>query len=165
MASLGLVESDYAWVTEQIKQIANEFSKGASCPCWKGAMCSPRWPAASSPTSRCWLICKATLQGAPAWPSVRIWPSFALHSLPLSAFRSGYFHEDHTGFHSRHTDADAGRRSLDLPGLQRLLDWHIAEGTDGVVIVGTTGESPTVNYEEHCALIETTVNMWPAAFR
>ena len=29
--------------------------------------------------------------------------------------------------------------SLDLPGLQRLLDWHIAEGTDGVVIVGTTG--------------------------
>jgi 4-hydroxy-tetrahydrodipicolinate synthase len=47
--------------------------------------------------------------------------------------------------------------SLDLPGLQRLLDWHIAEGTDGVVIVGTTGESPTVNYDEHCALIETTV--------
>ena len=47
--------------------------------------------------------------------------------------------------------------SLDLPGLRRLLDWHIAEGSDGVVIVGTTGESPTVNYEEHCALIETTV--------
>lgn len=47
--------------------------------------------------------------------------------------------------------------SLDLPGLQRLLDWHIAEGTDGVVVVGTTGESPTVNYDEHCALIETTV--------
>ncbi len=47
--------------------------------------------------------------------------------------------------------------SLDLPCLQRLLDWHIAEGTDGVVIVGTTGESPTVSYDEHCALIETTV--------
>ena len=47
--------------------------------------------------------------------------------------------------------------SLDLPGLRRLLDWHISEGTDGVVIVGTTGESPTVSYEEHCALIETTV--------
>ncbi|MCK9382164.1 MAG: 4-hydroxy-tetrahydrodipicolinate synthase [Sulfuritalea sp.] len=47
--------------------------------------------------------------------------------------------------------------SLDLPGLQRLLDWHIAEGTDGIVVVGTTGESPTVNYDEHCALIETTV--------
>jgi 4-hydroxy-tetrahydrodipicolinate synthase len=47
--------------------------------------------------------------------------------------------------------------SLDLPGLQRLLDWHISEGTDGVVIVGTSGESPTVNYAEHCALIETTV--------
>ncbi|MBK9021989.1 MAG: 4-hydroxy-tetrahydrodipicolinate synthase [Sulfuritalea sp.] len=47
--------------------------------------------------------------------------------------------------------------SLDLPCLKRLLDWHIAEGTDGVVIVGTTGESPTVSYDEHCALIETTV--------
>ena len=47
--------------------------------------------------------------------------------------------------------------SLDLPGLQRLLDWHIGEGSDGVVIVGTTGESPTVSYDEHCALIETTV--------
>jgi 4-hydroxy-tetrahydrodipicolinate synthase len=47
--------------------------------------------------------------------------------------------------------------ALDLPGLRRLLDWHIAEGTDGVVIVGTTGESPTVDYEEHCALIETAV--------
>jgi 4-hydroxy-tetrahydrodipicolinate synthase len=47
--------------------------------------------------------------------------------------------------------------SLDLPGLQRLLDWHISEGTDGVVIVGTTGESPTVDFAEHCALIETTV--------
>lgn len=47
--------------------------------------------------------------------------------------------------------------ALDLPGLRRLLDWHIAEGTDGIVIVGTTGESPTVDYDEHCALIETTV--------
>ena len=47
--------------------------------------------------------------------------------------------------------------SLDLPGLQHLLDWHISEGTDGVVVVGTTGESPTVNFAEHCALIETTV--------
>ena len=47
--------------------------------------------------------------------------------------------------------------SLDLPGLRRLLDWHINEGTDGVVVVGTSGESPTVNYKEHCALIETTV--------
>jgi 4-hydroxy-tetrahydrodipicolinate synthase len=47
--------------------------------------------------------------------------------------------------------------SLDLPALQRLLDWHIGEGSDGVVIVGTTGESPTVDYDEHCTLITTTV--------
>ena len=47
--------------------------------------------------------------------------------------------------------------ALDLAGLKRLLDWHVAEGTDGIVIVGTTGESPTVNHDEHCALIKTTV--------
>jgi 4-hydroxy-tetrahydrodipicolinate synthase len=41
--------------------------------------------------------------------------------------------------------------SLDLPGFERLLDWHVAEGTDAVVVVGTTGESPTVDVEEHCA--------------
>lgn len=47
--------------------------------------------------------------------------------------------------------------SLDLPGLRKLIDWHIAEGTDGIVIVGTTGESPTVTVEEHCELIRVTV--------
>ena len=43
--------------------------------------------------------------------------------------------------------------SLDFPCLRKLIDWHIAEGTDAIVIVGTTGESPTVSVEEHCVLI------------
>jgi 4-hydroxy-tetrahydrodipicolinate synthase len=47
--------------------------------------------------------------------------------------------------------------SLDLPALRRLLDWHIAEGSDAVVVVGTTGESPTVDMDEHCLLIRATV--------
>lgn len=47
--------------------------------------------------------------------------------------------------------------SLDYPSLHALLDWHVAEGTDGVVIVGTSGESPTVSVEEHCELIRSTV--------
>lgn len=47
--------------------------------------------------------------------------------------------------------------ALDLPALRRLLDWHIAEGSDAIVVVGTTGESPTVDFAEHCQLIETTV--------
>jgi 4-hydroxy-tetrahydrodipicolinate synthase len=47
--------------------------------------------------------------------------------------------------------------SLDLPGLKKLIDWHVAEGTDGIVIVGTTGESPTVSVDEHCELIKVTV--------
>jgi len=48
--------------------------------------------------------------------------------------------------------------SLDLPGLRKLIDWHIAEGTDGIVIVGTTGESPTVSVDEHCELIRVAVD-------
>lgn len=47
--------------------------------------------------------------------------------------------------------------SLDFDSLRRLLDWHVAEGTDGIVVVGTTGESPTVDFEEHCELIRATV--------
>jgi 4-hydroxy-tetrahydrodipicolinate synthase len=47
--------------------------------------------------------------------------------------------------------------SLDRDSLRKLLDWHIAEGTDGIVIVGTTGESATVSPEEHCELIKLTV--------
>ena len=47
--------------------------------------------------------------------------------------------------------------SLDLPSLRALIDWHIAEGTDGIVIVGTTGESPTVSVDEHCELIKVAV--------
>ncbi len=48
--------------------------------------------------------------------------------------------------------------TLDLNALRRLVDWHIAEGTDGIVVVGTTGESPTVDYDEHCLLIRTVVD-------
>jgi len=47
--------------------------------------------------------------------------------------------------------------SLDLDALRQLIDWHIEAGTDGIVIVGTTGESPTVDVDEHCLLIKTTV--------
>jgi 4-hydroxy-tetrahydrodipicolinate synthase len=46
---------------------------------------------------------------------------------------------------------------LDMPAFRALIDWHIEQGTDGLVIVGTTGESPTVNTEEHCLLIRTAV--------
>jgi 4-hydroxy-tetrahydrodipicolinate synthase len=48
--------------------------------------------------------------------------------------------------------------SLDLDGLRRLVDFHVHEGTDAIVIVGTTGESPTVNVDEHCALIRVAVD-------
>jgi 4-hydroxy-tetrahydrodipicolinate synthase len=43
--------------------------------------------------------------------------------------------------------------SLDLEAFRALIDFHIGQGTDGVVVVGTTGESPTVNVEEHELLI------------
>ncbi|HUF20332.1 MAG TPA: 4-hydroxy-tetrahydrodipicolinate synthase [Burkholderiales bacterium] len=47
--------------------------------------------------------------------------------------------------------------SLDLERFRRLIDWHVHEGTDGIVVVGTTGESPTVDFEEHCLLIRTAI--------
>jgi len=43
--------------------------------------------------------------------------------------------------------------ALDLDALKRLVDWHIAEGSSGLVPVGTTGESPTLTHEEHEAVI------------
>lgn len=50
-----------------------------------------------------------------------------------------------------------GDGSVDYPGLRRLIDWHVAEGTDGLVIVGTSGESPTVNVEEHREILRVSV--------
>lgn len=47
--------------------------------------------------------------------------------------------------------------ALDLAALRRLIDWHVESGTAAIVIVGTTGESPTVDFDEHCTLIRTTV--------
>ncbi len=47
--------------------------------------------------------------------------------------------------------------SLDLDAFRQLIDWHIEEGTDGIVVVGTTGESPTVDFDEHHLLIKTAV--------
>ena len=47
--------------------------------------------------------------------------------------------------------------SVDYPCLRKLIDWHIAEGTDCIGVVGTTGESPTVNVQEHCEIIRVSV--------
>ena len=47
--------------------------------------------------------------------------------------------------------------SVDYPALRKLVDWHIAEGTDCIGVVGTTGESPTVNVQEHCEIIRVSV--------
>ena len=47
--------------------------------------------------------------------------------------------------------------TLDLDAYRRLIDWHIAEGTNAIVSVGTTGESPTVTPEEHGELIRVAV--------
>ena len=47
--------------------------------------------------------------------------------------------------------------SVDYAALRKLIDWHIAEGTDCIGVVGTTGESPTVNVQEHCEIIRVSV--------
>jgi len=48
--------------------------------------------------------------------------------------------------------------SVDYDGLRNLVDWHIAEGTDCIGVVGTTGESATVSVEEHCEIIRVAVD-------
>ena len=47
--------------------------------------------------------------------------------------------------------------SVDYDSLRKLIDWHIAEGTDCIGVVGTTGESPTVDVQEHCEIIRVSV--------
>ena len=47
---------------------------------------------------------------------------------------------------------------LDVGRFKELIDWHVAEGTDGIVVVGTTGESPTVDFDEHKELIRLAVH-------
>ena len=51
---------------------------------------------------------------------------------------------------------DDGR--LDLGRFRSLIDFHVNEGTDGIVVVGTTGESPTVDFDEHKELIKVAVD-------
>ena len=50
---------------------------------------------------------------------------------------------------------DDGR--IDFDALRRLIDWHVAEGTQCIGVVGTTGESPTVTVDEHCEIIRVAV--------
>lgn len=50
--------------------------------------------------------------------------------------------------------------AVDYESLERLVDWHIAEGTDGIVAVGTTGESATLDVDEHIEVIRRTI--WQA---
>jgi 4-hydroxy-tetrahydrodipicolinate synthase len=52
---------------------------------------------------------------------------------------------------------DGGAAAVDYAGLRRLIDWHIAEGTDCLGVVGTTGESPTVSMQENCEIIRVAV--------
>lgn len=47
--------------------------------------------------------------------------------------------------------------SVDYAALRQLIDWHVAEGTDCIGVVGTTGESPTVTVQEHCEIIRVAV--------
>ena len=46
---------------------------------------------------------------------------------------------------------------VDYPTLRKLIDWHVAQGTDAIVVVGTSGESPTVTVDEHCEIIRVSV--------
>jgi len=49
--------------------------------------------------------------------------------------------------------------AVDWPALDRLIEWHIAEGTHGIVPMGTTGESATLDTDEHMSVIRRTVEV------
>jgi len=49
--------------------------------------------------------------------------------------------------------------TVDYESLERLVNWHVAQGTDGIVSVGTTGESATLDEDEHCVVMRRTVEM------
>ncbi|KGJ06739.1 dihydrodipicolinate synthase [Paracoccus halophilus] len=48
---------------------------------------------------------------------------------------------------------------LDLPALEKLVEWHIAQGSHGLVPVGTTGESPTLSHDEHRLVVEEVIRV------
>ena len=49
--------------------------------------------------------------------------------------------------------------TIDWQRLERLIEWHITEGTDAIVTVGTTGESATLTFDEHKAVVRFTVDI------
>ena len=57
-----------------------------------------------------------------------------------------------------------GDNSIDYPSLVKLLEWHVKEGTDGAVILGTTGESTMINMDERTKIIKTAVETVKGAF-
>jgi hypothetical protein len=110
MASLGLVESDYAWVTQQIKQIAGEFQGAHRFPAGRRLCAFGAGAQRGYAHQGAGGFVSATLPGCRA--CCHQLKSAFLHTpfAAASGFQFRIFHEDHTGFHSRHTHADAGRR-------------------------------------------------------
>ena len=49
--------------------------------------------------------------------------------------------------------------ALDSRGLEKLIDFHIEQGTDAIVVMGTTGESATLNEDDHCDVIRQSVDI------
>ncbi len=66
---------------------------------------------------------------------------------------------------NRRPDHPFRQGKLDEEALARLVEWHIEQGTHGIVPVGTTGESPTLTHDEHCRVVELVVKLVAAAFR
>lgn len=46
---------------------------------------------------------------------------------------------------------------LDLPAFRKLIDWHVEQGSNGLVVVGTSGESATLAVDEHILMVGTAV--------
>ena len=54
--------------------------------------------------------------------------------------------------------------SIDYDCYQKLIDWQVSEGADAIVSMGTSGESPTVSFEEHTAVVRPRLRLPRGAF-
>lgn len=54
---------------------------------------------------------------------------------------------------------------VDCKALSRLVDWHLEQGTDGLVVLGTTGEAPTITQAERERIISLVIDRWQDKFR
>ena len=152
--------------------VESRFPAGAATSCWQSRAATRSPSSRSSRGSSAAAGRDAVVQRLAAVGPARAWPPVAAagsrgpteprrrqpgrSNAVKSPFSPACLHADRKPRRDRDADAARAARSIS-PRSRKLIDFHVANGTAGIVIVGTTGESPTVDFDEHCLLIKTAV--------